>query len=665
MAWTTKLALIILFLISEGPFIMAEDLIIGVNSKLTDELTALGTNGVFFWIPDGSPDEAAMESFRQRVKEYREKGAKYFCINSVAPLSAEFFHEHLDAGVTRKRLKHAYSLNGPIAETFLQRVKTAAGWKLPVIYNLVPDEIYYANAHIPYTFGVPLHPKETYFCSSKEELAAFTKETGLNPPELTRSRRLKKNSREARQFILFRYRTLARTLKLWQRVARETFPEIETYSMLNLCGVYGLERYPSGLALDMLGPDAGFDYISATSFQCSYDWRGQDTHYYIPETVKHLIAGLPNARVYAFNSVFSWLPDSRRASGLLPAEKFAPVRPLDYYGTTISSVAHGADGFMSLRGGNPEECKPEVWIAQKQTIGTLAAVKEWIEGADTPKDIALLFSRASEDFYALANEDSSIDAWEDGSEDMLQSDHIQQANYISFHLNKNTEQAKGFLAQKNVMHFLFKHGYPFDLIYLDSLTASQIAPYRVLILPFSYAVSEEAARVLEKAVATGKKVVLFDALGQVDQEGEQNDSARLQSLPGTDGVIQLGANDNVRACLADGSARLSEAMDTSLGENWSFRLFNRPGELEATLLEKGERDKTVFIINWENQPLTAEIGVQLPEGDYRIEQRDLTQTAEFSVDGKQRFSANDLRSLSIPLGPEEVRILHITAVAGN
>ena len=642
---------------------MGDELILGVNGGSPEELAELGANAVFFWLPDGSPDESRMKGFLQTLDKYRAKGAKYFLINSVAPWGPEFFDERTEDAANKKTLKYAYTFNGPIAELFLNRTRTAAGWRLPVIHNFVPDEIYYANAHIPYTFRGPLEAGDTYLCGSAEEREAFRTATGLDLPPLTRSRLLKQNTREARQFILFRYRTLADTLKQWQQAARDVNPQIETYTMLNLRAVYGLERYPGGLALDMLGPDAGFDYVSATSFQCSYDWRGPDTHYYVPETIKHLRAGLPNARVFAFNTVFAWLPDSRAADGLLPLEQFAPAQPLGYYGTALSSVAHGAGGFISLRGGTPKHCTPEIWETQKKVFATLNTIRPWIEGAAPPKDIALLYSRAGEDFYALANEDPDQNAQEDGSEHMLRTDHVQQKNYISYHLVKDRPETRGFLAHKKVMHFLFQNGYPFDLFYLDTLMPEQILPYRVLILPFAHAISRDAAETLDQAAAAGKKLLLFDQLGEIDQEGEPHETLLLTPLVGRQGVVQLLDGDSVDACQPDASARIRRELDALLGETKSFALLEGAGAVEATMLEKSATDKTVFLINWEDKPVTAKICVRLPTGSYRISQRDLVQTSSFSAGGNARFSHTDLESLSLPLGPEGVLVLHITAAA--
>jgi len=638
---------------------MSKYLFAGVVNGSPEEMAALGCSAKFFWEPSGTPDESEMQGFLATLDEYRARGGKYFFVNRLEPNGPEFYAERVVNGKKEKALKYPYTFHGPIAELFLHRVRRAAAWKLPVIHNFVPDEIYYANAHIPYTFGVPVPEDDTYLCSSPEVRAAFSRETGLELPQVTRSRLLKRNTREARQFILFRYRTLADTLKQWQRVAREVNPEIKTYAMLNLRAVYGLERYPGGLALDLLGPDAGFDYIAATSFQCSYDWRGPDTHYFIPETIKHLRAGLPKAKVFAFTSAFRWLPDSSAAKGLLPLEEFAPLRQLCYYGTAISSIAHGADGFMSLRGGTPEECTPKIWEAQKKAYGAFAAIRSWIEGAAPPRDIAFLYSRAGEDFYGLAHEEASLDPEQDGSEHMLRTEHVQQKNYISYHLLKEKEQARGFLAHKRVMHFLFKNGYPFDMFYLDTLAPAQIEPYRVLVLPFAHAISEQAAAMLKEAVAAGKKVVLFDNLGALDQEGEPHETPLLAELVGRAGVVHLPGDDNVRAAEPATSARIRQALDSLLGEERAFALLEKSGEIEAALLEKSASDKTVFLLNWENRPATATVRLSLPEGAYKITQRDLNATSSFATGGRTEFTHADLQSLSLQLAPEGVLVLHI------
>jgi len=93
-------------------------------------------------------------------------------------------------------------------------------------------------------------------------------------------------------------------------------------------------------------------------------------------------------------------------------------------------------------------------------------------------------------------------------------------------------------------------------------------------------------------------------------------------------------------------------------------------DLEIALLQRNQKDKTLFVLNWEAEKQSVvEVGLAMPRGKYRISEWSMApgdkarienmKIVPFVTDGKKKFSEKDLRNFTIELEPQQIRILHI------
>lgn len=639
------------------------ELIGGGSSGGPQENEELGCNIKFLWSGPPEGDNTKVAGWIEKnIEPYWKIGVSNIWIYAFPPSQAAVFSQYVESGRKCNALETGYSFAGPLGTNWLALVAKTAALKLPVVYNFVPDEIYYNNGHIPYAFGVPINPKTPWYPDTAEEKNAFKTATGFAFPRVTISRLLGGDTKENRAFILHRYRTLAKTVKSWYTQARQIYPDIQTTAMFNLTDVYGLERYPGGIALDLFGEDAGLTYVSATSFQCSYDWRGPDTHYYPTETVKHLIAGFPAAKIICWTSAYLFAPDSGELRFLLPIETFPKLRPIDLIGTAVSAIGHGGEGYLMLGGGMRDKQYPEIWQAQKQLFHMMRDVSPWVEGSKVPGRIVVLHSRAGEDWYALANGSTNVDALADGSMAMRERcAYIQQNNYLSYHFNKDTDQSRGYRAHKAVIHFLFKNAMPFRLHYLDALQEKQLVEAKLIVLPFAHSISKEAADILRRSVLAGKCIAIFGMLGERDPDGN------LYPVPL---LADLARQANVKIFDKDTALNLSNPKTISavrkafreiLATNAPVQFISEPGaEIEIALREKSPEEKVLFLVNWSEKSAKVRLKLPMPEGSYRLTAHNMSKMEPFG--NKQSYTSTDLAALAISMAPDSALVIRAVPV---
>jgi hypothetical protein len=639
------------------------ELVSGGSSGGPKEAEELNFNTKFMFANPPEGDAAKVAAWTEKyVEPYRKIGISNIWIYAFQPARAAVFSEYIESGRKYKALETGYSFAGALGTNWLALVAKTAALKLPLVYNFVPDELYYNNGHIPYAFGAPLNPKTPWYPDTAEEKNLFKAATGCAFPRVTVSRFLGGDTKENRAFIIHRYRTLAKTVKAWYAQARQIYPDIQTAAMLNLKDVYGLERYPGGMALDMFGEDAGLTYVSATSFQCSYDWRGPDTHYYPTETVKHLGAGFPAAKVICWTSASVWAPDSNELRFLLPVETFPKLRPIDLLGTAVSSIGHGAEGYMPYGGGMRDNKNPDSWETQKQLFHMIREISPWVEGSKVPGRIVVLHSRAGEDWYALANESTNVDALADGSMAMRERcEYIQQNNYLSYHLNKDAEQSRGYRAHKAVMHFLFKNAMPFQLYYLDTLEEKQLAEAKLIILPFAHSISKAAAEMLKRNAQAGKWIAIFGMLGERDPEGNLYPVPLLADLAGQANVRFFSKDTTSNLSNPKTISAVRKAFREILATNAPVQFVSEPGvEIEVALREKSPAEKILFLVNWSEKSAKVSLKLPMPEGNYRLAAHNMIKMEPFGK--KQTYTAADLAALAIPMAPYSALVIR-TALA--
>lgn len=593
---------------------------LGGTSGSTPDVCAKNLfNTVFQWHVDLTKNSKKRDEFLEMLKECERESIKRVFIHGFAKdrKSLDLIKNVEVDGGKLKFLAMPYSLL-PDSE-FMKRKKTLSDQALanfdfkpavPLAVSPYYDEIYYANAHLRYTFGCQIPPGMTYYSSAPIEKTTFKKETGLRFPRLTASRLLKKNNRTNREYILYRYRTSANAFALWQKWIKDKKPDLDVYVTHNLPEVYGLERYPSGIALDMAS-EYGYspDLVSATAFQNSYDWRGPDTHYYPVEVLLHLRAAFPKSKVFLFTSQHIWRKDNAHHVPLLPYERFPTVmRPHEVYGLNVMLVGHGADGVTPYGGGDPKT-QEQHQKALLDCCRFLYRVSPWIENARPAPRVALLYSRAGEDFWSLAHEDPETSAINDGSMAMRNMLTIQDANYVSHHLNVKAEKSRGFRAHKNVAHFLLKKGVQFKLVFIDSLRPEDLRDIDFLVMPFPYSVNQSQAEIIKSFLKDPtKEAVICEHLGEIDEKGAANKRPALLDVIESPTVTYLNDSFNVDPEHSENARTVLKRIEKTLGAKNPLTL-NVKGrtEVEAALLKNENDDAIVFLMNWKDADAKGDV----------------------------------------------------------
>jgi hypothetical protein len=496
-----------------------------------------------------------------------------------------------------------------------------------------------------------------YYSDSPIEKETFKKETGLVFPKLTPSRLLKKDTIQNREYILFRYRTSAKAFAAWLKQIKGSLPESKVYITMNLPEVYALERYPSGIALDMAF-EYGFspDYVSATAFQNSYDWRGPNTHYYPVEVLMHLRAAFPKSKIFIFTSQKVWQKDTSHHGDFVKYEEFPPaMEPHEVYGLNGMLVGHGACGTIPFAGGQFERTKEIHQTALSWCYDFLRRISPWIKDAKPYAKTALLYSRAGEDFWSLANENPKLNEIADGSLSIRNMQCIQDASYVAYYKNISQDKSRGFRAHKNVMHYFFKNGIQFDIVFIDSLKEGDLEKYDSAIMPFPYSISQKSGALVKGFVKNGKQLVICEMLGERDEKGTPYKVPLLAELIKEPNVFYVNDSFNINPENAI-SAPVIRKLIT--GKNTPLVLSQKDkSEVEAALLRKSPSDTTLFLMNWSNTPANGTVEMPWLQSEAFTEKISLFQDGRITALPKEKLSG---RKIEYKLERRQLQVIHIT-----
>lgn len=392
----------------------------------------------------------------------------------------------------------------------------------------VPDELTWHNAQLRYTTGISPPEAIPFYATDDDSRARFKKETGMELPAFRRSRILDGKDPAERRYAILRYKWAEDSLRKWARTIRDTNKGVQVGAVLTSVPAFGLERYPSAMAWDLLGRESFVDIMTVTAFTTGYDYRGLDTHYYVSETAKTLAAAFgPKTQTGVVTVLYSTnLDDDPYTVRRLIDGTYLPtrVRPVDIYGTHIASAFHGAKVLSCYDGRYVDrDAKTFSQIkhdALKKGFEYLRRIeKPLVEGTE-PREILVLVSRASEDYYMLDHADVSRNLADDGSAGIwAYGGWAQPANRCSWHGNRQQEHSKGFRSGQGLLHYLMKSGYVFVVRYLDQIDTFDLDGARTIILPFPYSVPTAVLPKLREAVSEGATLIIGNRLGELDENG--------------------------------------------------------------------------------------------------------------------------------------------------
>ena len=422
-----------------------------------------------------------------------------------------------------------HSFTGTFADGWNAYLKRAAASKRYHMLCCVPDEMTWHNAQLKYTLGITPPSDVPFYPTDAATAARFKKETGMELPKFRRSRILDGRNPAERRYAVLRYKWADEALRKFARTISDANKNMKTAAVLTSIPSFGLERYPSAMAWDMLGREPFLDVATVTAFTTGYDYRGLDTHYAVSETAKCLASAFgPKVQtgvvtvLYSANMEDDRWSVRRKIDGVyLPT----PLRPVDIYGPHIAAVFHGSQVISCYDGRyvDPSARNYSKWKADALKTG-FSYVKNiekcFLEGSEVP-EILVLVSRASEDYYQLDHADLSRSEADDGSAGIWEmGGWAQPANRYSWRANRNNELSKGFRADNGMLRYLMKRGYPFVVKYLDQIDTYELTGARTIIMPMPYSVPQAALGKLQKAVKGGATLIIANSLGELDASGQ-------------------------------------------------------------------------------------------------------------------------------------------------
>ncbi len=270
----------------------------------------------------------------------------------------------------------------------------------------------------------------------------------------------------------------------------------------------------------------------------------------------------------------------------------------------------------------------------RQLAGMLRTLETFgIESSESPKRIAVLYSRASEDWWQLARD--------------------QDAN-------------RGFFRHQALCELLLAEGYPYDVLY-DSRAdhLAQLSAYDLVLLPFPYAISDAAVAALSAAAEAGRQVLFFSRQGETDEYGDPRPAPALPPL--RDRWPERVRFDESDLCGRGGDPAyvrtLCAQLDRMLGpaRDWVFEKAFRD---DVLFFERriGEDRRVLLLVNHEDRPLTVQAGVTLPSGRYRAEvvtREGVRSAVPAGIPGEGGIPAETLRRFAVPLPAQDALVLCI------
>jgi len=249
--------------------------------------------------------------------------------------------------------------------------------------------------------------------------------------------------------------------------------------------------------------------------------------------------------------------------------------------------------------------------------------------ATVPKDVLVLRSRTSEDWWAIRN---------------------YQKFDVPRHL-RDTRRIDGYKSYEWTTCRLVENGVPFEvyLLHRPETWASKAKDYRVIVLPFAYSVSDAAVRALKDAAASGTKLVVVgnDLMGSTDDLGEPRAVHAFDGLSVTRIPLDPTRESNTPARAADFRTALWAAFGA---QGPSVTLERQPKEdVQVYALERSPTEKFLMVANWSEHETEANVGLDLPPGRYSLEVCDGTGVWSGTIGGKPDLSASDLKSFTVKL----------------
>ena len=418
-----------------------------------------------------------------------------------------------------------------------------------------------------------------------------------------------------RRWIRMRHEGICDLFGYWTEELKKQYPDIYTYTLLMHYAHVNSYIEGTGIPVEMLGArggitDLGADYMGPYGVfkaAAANGWRGATMTYN-----GNLGARNPDIHFYA-TTLWNWM-----------------------YGG--SSAYYWRFNYVVNKGSAPALARAYSMAQDLEAAGAF--------DARPPSQVCLLTSRAANDWY-------QVRSWW-GEHDPT--------------VDRGMEGLRGWFAEQTTFRLLQQNGIPFDWRFMETPGHMEgLEKYRVLLLPFAYAVNEEAAEAVRSAAEAGVTVILLDG-----QTGPTDGMGQTRETPAFADLVE---RENVRIIERDildwgGTPVLEQQVlgliDRELAGEAAFRLRRyhtraapQGPKVDATVLRNEAGDGFVFLINHSKSAVPADLQLSLPAGRYQVRVRDQNRWHKGILDGADTLTADQLRRFGLRMNGRSVYVIYL------
>jgi hypothetical protein len=427
-----------------------------------------------------------------------------------------------------------------------------------------------------------------------------------------------------RKWQIFYYEQIASFMDGTSKYVKKSNPKAKTVSNLVAFEAFN-NRAQWGVAEDIIGWNADIDYLGTDPYHTLDDVFGCYTASIMS---KSLIAGNRKKQtIVTLNGPWGWGGKAKQPGA------FEVCPPISIIGSVLGAASQGCQAYAFWRYYNIVAMEYGRHVGKAfEILDTMAA---WgSREASMPKDIAVLRSRASEDWWQLKYAG-------DFSKDSI----LPYIHYLW------------------TARFLMSKGYPYELFYMEQPESyKNLSAYKLIILPFPYSVSKEACAKIEEALKAGSKVIAMGARGETDEIGNACNGSPLKKLIEEKKIEFIDDKIEKVGDYPEFNKKFKGKLDELLGERKTLD-FNSYGlDVQVGCLEKSPSEKFVVMINWSGKDCPVDLGVRMPEGKYRLLMRTLDGAYGAKIGGKEELSAKDLSSFRVLMKNGEAIVLFASGI---
>jgi len=341
--------------------------------------------------------------------------------------------------------------------------------------------------------------------------------------------------------------------------------------------------------------------------------------------------------------------------------------PLTFYGYLLPQIMNGATRAHAYR---LNYLQSDNWWAKVQKgVRMMRLLEQWdLANSATPADACLLMSRASEDWWQVKAHSLLGKTPGDAKRNFLMYSDENMPGAVTTSADAtertlNYERVRGQMANKCMESLLIENGIQYDVHYIErEETLTDLKKYKVLILPFSYSMSQAAFERVREAVDAGSTLLIYDQLAPTNEYGTAYPQPLLQSLLGRKNVIYVKTNLGGEGMSLPVRAENRQLLYALLNNGYYFNA--NDAKVEYLLRKTKNGSLILYLANWERtKQAVPVIGVPLPAGEYQTticssNQEDLT---EGLFGGKPTATDKDLAKFSVTLAPGELKLVRIVA----